>query len=330
MFARAWSWVRRRPGLSALIGFLVLLLLLFAGVRLYERITGTSITVRFGSYFWIPIDEHSWWVDEPVRMALRRPVPPVIAGNFAWRTLRPGFDVAELPVMAGAQEVDRILLARIEPAHYRVEVQNEPSGRLVLEDWMARLGALLVVNGSYYGRDGRPATPAVIGGKIVGPASYQSSHGAFVSGPGGAALVDLKQHDWRQAFAGSHAAMVSYPMLIGDDGANRSPRGTGWLANRSFMAQDGAGLILIGTTKGAFFSLDRLGDFLKAAPLDLKLALDLDGGPIACQAIAAPGFERSSCGKWEVQVDDKGHAKTLPPWPWARPSMPMVLAVFPR
>jgi len=42
---------------------------------------------------------------------------------------------------------------------------------------------------------------------------------------------------------------------------------------------------VIGTTRDAFFSLDRLADFLATAPLDLERALNLDGGPIACQSI---------------------------------------------
>ena len=102
--------------------------------------------------------------------------------------------------------------------------------------------------------------------------------------------------DWREAFHGADHAMVSYPLLIGADGQSRSKGDARWLANRSFVGQDGAGRIVLGTTKDAFFSLDRLAAFLRAAPLDLKLALNLDGGPIACQAIALKDFRRDFCG----------------------------------
>jgi hypothetical protein len=170
----------------------------------------------------------------------------------------------------------------------------------------------------------------VIDGKLAGPSDYRASQGAFVSSAAGTALVDLAHQDWRIALRGADAAMVSYPMLIGEDGASRAPAGTGWLANRSFLAQDASGRILIGTTREAFFSLDRLADFLKRSPLQLVRAIDLDGGPVACQGISAPDFVRSQCGRWELQVDAQGYAKVLPPWPWSRPSMPMALAVFPR
>jgi hypothetical protein len=188
-----------------------------------------------------------------------------------------------------------------------------------------------VINGSYYGRDGGPATPAVIDGLPRGPRQYRSSHGAFVSSAARTRIRDLAAEDWRTALDGADAAMVSYPLLIAANGANRAPKESGWLANRSFIAEDHAGRIILGTTKGAFFSLYRLGAFLKRAPLDIALALDLDGGPVACQAVALGDFHRTSCGHWEIQVDREGHAKMLPTtWIWGKPPMPMALAVYPR
>jgi hypothetical protein len=195
---------------------------------------------------------------------------------------------------------------------------------------MGELHPALVINGSYYDRDGRPATPAVIFGKPAGPATYDARQGAFVASSGGAGVVDLASRDWRTALSGADAAMVSYPMLIAADGSSRATAGTGWLANRSFVAQDRQGRVLLGTTRGAFFSLDRLADFLKRSPLDLKLALDLDGGPVACQGVALGGYRRQTCGAWELQVDKAGRAKVLPHWPGEQAVMPMVLAVYPK
>ena len=88
--------------------------------------------------------------------------------------------------------------------------------------------------------------------------------------------------------------------MIDADGLSRSKGDARWLANRSFVAQDETGRIVLGTTKDAFFSLDRLAAFLREAPLALKLALNLDGGPIACQAIALKDFKRDFCGQWEM------------------------------
>ena len=124
--------------------------------------------------------------------------------------------------------------------------------------------------------------------------------------------------------------MASYPLLIGADGRSRShsdPRG---LANRSFIAQDADGRIVIGTTKDAFFTLDRLADFLRASPLDLTLALNLDGGPLACQGINLPEYRRDFCGEWELAVHD-GQLKLLTGLSGQRRwGLPVVLAVLPK
>jgi hypothetical protein len=92
--------------------------------------------------------------------------------------------------------------------------------------------------------------------------------------------------------------------------------------------QKSAGRIIIGTTTDAFFSLDRLARFLIAAPLDLTLALNLDGGPVACQGIALNGYARKTYGRWEARVE--GDRVQLLTWPYGTVDMPLVLAVFPK
>ncbi len=306
------------------------LLLVLAGLWVFERSTGTALSVRYGSLLWIPVNEHTAWLPKPIKLALHSQGVSADPGPIAWRPLRNGFEVAELPVLVQGAEVDRILLTRIDPTKYRFMVRNDPTGRRHLDSWMRDLGAILVINGSYYGRSGAPATPVVIDGRPAGPAQYDAKQGAFVAAKGSAQLVDLQRQDWASALRGADAAMVSYPLLIASDGADRAPPGTGWLANRSFIAEDRAGRIILGTTKNAFFSLERLGAFLKRSPLELKLALDLDGGPVACQAVKLANYSRRQCGNWELQIDRRGQAKILPPFNITQPSMPMALAVVPR
>ena len=98
--------------------------------------------------------------------------------------------------------------------------------------------------------------------------------------------------------------MVSYPLLLAPDGSSRVQADARWLANRSFVAQDRTGRIVLGTTVDAFFSLERLASFLRAAPLDLVVALNLDGGPVACQAVMSESVRRDFCGKWETAVHE--------------------------
>jgi len=143
-----------------------------------------------------------------------------------------------------------------------------------------------------------------------------------------ARLHDLANEDWNAAFHGADDALVSYPLLVGPDGSNRVAADDRWLANRSFVGEDGAGKIVLGTTTDAFFSLNRLAAFLRQAPLGLTKALNLDGGPVACQGIALNAYRRDFCGKWELAARD-GQLKLLT-WMFGRRSwaLPVVLAAL--
>ena len=91
-----------------------------------------------------------------------------------------------------------------------------------------------------------------------------------------------------------------------------------------------AGRVIIGTTKAAYFSLDRFAEFLADAKLGLTRALNLDGGPPACQAVAIGTFRRSVCSNSETS-SDAGQLRVLGQLFGQRPwGLPIVLAVFPK
>jgi hypothetical protein len=320
----------RRPFVAvAALGLLAAALALL-GFYAYAGLYGFNVVLRRGGSIWVAVKPDDARLSPAMRLALRDPAPGAHAGPLAWREAAPGFEVAELPVIAAGQAVDRILLARIDPARFRFEVRNDPSGSRELGGWMAELQAALVVNGSYYARDGTPDTPLKSNGVLLGPTNYTATHGAFVSSPAHTGIRDLAGTTWQAALAGALNAMVSYPLLLAEDGSNRVTADRRWLANRSFVAEDGAGRIVIGTTADAFFSLDRLAAFLREAPLDLKLALNLDGGPPACQGVAVGSERRDVCGSYETAVRD-GELKLLRPLLGSRRwALPIVLAVFPK
>ena len=289
---------------------------------------GVNVLLRRGGSTWTDVARDSPRLSPSMRLALADPPPAATAGPFAWHGVAPGFEVAELPVLAGGVEADRILLARLDPHLFRFEARSAPAGDMGLDAWMRDLGAVLVINGSYYGRHGNPDTPFLSDGAPLGPPAYTARHGAFVAGDGTADVVDLIAQPWQAAFAGARDAMVSYPLLLASDGSSRVQADRRWLANRSFVARDTQGRIVLGTTQDAFFSLDRLAAFLHAAPLGLAVALNLDGGPVACQAVRLAGFERRFCGRWETQTT--GDTIRLLGWRWGDWALPIVLAAVPR
>jgi hypothetical protein len=325
--ARPW---RLRTRLAAAI--LVLVALPFAGLFAYAGAYGIHVVLKRGVMVWRTVTPDDPRLSPAMRLALRDRSVSAIAGPFAWRTLEPGFDVAELPVIAEGAEVDRISLARVAPDRFRFIVRNDPAGRRTVDDWMGALGAVLVVNGSYFTRRGTPDTPLVSAGTRLGPHDYVATHGAFVAARNAVRVNDLAGTDWHAALQGADDAMVSFPLLVGPNAGDRIHADWRWLANRNFVGQDSAGRIIFGTTKDAFFSLDRLAAFLHAAPLDLTVALNLDGGPVASQGIALDGFARHTCGRWELNVQD-GALKLLTPLLRRRErcwEMPIALAVVRR
>ncbi len=315
--------------LKFLAALAVVLLVVAAGAGyVWQRngAYGFDVVVRRGGTLWIDVKADDPRLSPSMRLALQPVIPAVTAGPVSWREVESGFEVAEMPVLADGREVDRLLLNRVDPKRFKLVARNYPAGRDI-DQWEKALPrAVLIVNGSYFGLKGEADTPFISEGQALGPKTYDAKAGAIVAGADTARVVDLRQRDWQTALNGAQNAMVSYPLLIGDDGQTHVPVKSNWLANRTFVAEDGHGRIIIGSTKEAFFSLERLADFLKAAPLDIKTALNLDGGPIACQSVRLNGYERKHYALWESQLVD-GQVKLLT-WPvkahWA---MPVVLTV---
>jgi hypothetical protein len=308
-----------------------LVIVIVAGAGWLWQVSGAygfNSILRRGGTYWINVKSDDERLSDSMQLALKSPVPAVQPGPLAWQQREPGFEVAELPVLADGREVDRIFLSRIDPARFRFVVRNAPKGDTGIDEWEHALPkAVLIVNGSYYDTHGRPDTPFISEGIALGPQQYDAKAGAFIADANSADIRDLTHQDWQRAFAASTNAMVSYPLLIGDDGKTHVNVKSRWLANRTFVAKDGSGRIVIGTTKEAFFSLDRLAEFLKASPLDLKVALNLDGGPIACRSVRLNGYSQKFYARWEAQVEDDNVKLLRWPIPQATWAMPMVLTV---
>lgn len=289
---------------------------------------GFNTVLRRGGTYWIDMKPDDERLSASMRLALSPVIPAVLPGPLVWQEPETGFEVAELPVLADGREVDRILLSRIDPARFRFVTHNAAAGDTGIDEWEKVLpNAVLIVNGGYFDKHGRPDTPFISEGIAMGPQQYDARAGAFTAGKDTADIRDLTRQDWRTAFAGASNAMVSYPLLIGDDGQTHVNVKSRWLANRTFVAKDDLGRVVIGTTKDAFFSLDRLAEFLKTSPLNLKVALNLDGGPVACRSVRLNGYRQKFYARWESQADD--NKVSLLRWPiseanWA---MPMVLTV---
>lgn len=325
IFAGTRALIARRPRLASI---LALLTTLAAATIVYSVHVGAPPVVYRDGLFYFSVRPDSSMLPRPVRLALLDEVPEVHAGEATWRELQEGLEIGEIPVLAGNEEVDRLYLTRIDPARYtfrqHVNADND------LDDWLAELQPVAVINGSYYSPDFGPATPVIIDGTPAGPSQYDATHAAFVSGPQGAAIFDLSASDWRALGGAAETMFVSYPTLLDHEGANRAPE-SDWLASRSFIGEDTDGNIILGSAPEGFFSLYRLGEFLRQTPVEWRYVLNLDGGPVACHAVAAGGEQRKVYGKVEIQSDAPGAPlRVLPSSQYIPSAMPIVIAVYPR
>lgn len=264
-----------------------------------------------------------------LRFALASPVP-VPRGDFGgWTTRAAGLETGDIELSIDGRWVDHLSLCRIDPRRYRFGVHWDGSRSRTVEDWQRALGAAVVINGSYFLPDGAPQTPLRMDGHAAGPPRYTSIHGAFVAGDE-AAILDLRGTNVFAAIAPFPEAMVSYPLLVDEAGQVRAPPAVEWLASRSFVALDRDGRVILGTTRSGFFTLRRLGEYLKTSPLDIRVALNFDGGPVASQMVKTPTFERVVVGTAEItdggdvarafyQAHRRSHWK-----------LPIVLAATPR
>lgn len=309
-----------------LIGASVVLAALFAFSYVYAG--GAVLYYATGGQGWPKVSTTDFRLSHAMRRAWETPPPAVRPGAFAWQALSPGLEIAELPVMAGKEEIDSIYLVRLDPAHYDFQVLNK-SGRNISQWEQALPDAAVIVNGSFFGPNYEPDTPFISNGSALGPPSYDAKAGAFVAGASRTDVVDLTAGSgWQTAFNGTDNAMVAYPLLIGEDGKSHVQRNSRWLSNRTFVGRDSSGRIIIGSTREAFFSLTRLADFLIAAPLNLQVALNLDGGPVACQSVRAGGIHRKHIARWEAQEED--NVASLIHMPFGEGEMPIVLAAMPK
>lgn len=327
-----WGRLQSSPLLLAALVVPLIVLAACAWVFVRSGLFGFHAIAHRGTATWSTVARNDDRLSLAMRMALEDPPPAASPGPLEWRPVSPGLEVADLAVMARGSEVDTLLLTRIDPARFTFRAMTAPAGDRDLDAWLAATRPAVIVNGSAHTARGMPGTPVLSDGRQYGPLSYQASHGAFVAGSSGASLRDLVQEPWQQAATGATQAIVSFPLLIGADGKTRTQRADRrWLANRSFIGQDSQGRVIVGTTKDAFFSLDRLAEFLMQAPLDLKLALNLNGGPLACQAVvAADKVVRNVCGSFETRVQGEdikllGRLFGSSRWP-----LPVVLTAFPR
>jgi uncharacterized protein YigE (DUF2233 family) len=243
-----------------------------------------------------------------------------------WQEIGRGLNFTQVEVKRGDEVVTKIAVAKIDPASNAFRVfHGSPQA---ITAWQKDLQAPIVFNGSFYQSDGKPCGLLITDGKPLGPSQNRQMRGMFVAEPKGmspdlprATILDLlttpidpKKLPWSQG-------VQSFPLLLDYKGKIRV-KDTHKKANRTVIATDRNGNILVFNTSNRFFSLYEFAEFLKGSSFNIDSALNLDGGTEAQLLIMTKDLQFFSPLSWETSIGtilDEKHYR-----------LPTVVGVFPR
>ncbi len=243
-----------------------------------------------------------------------------------WAEVQPGLYRREVYGRPGGSPlppapVERLILFRISPAHFRFRVRYSPGQPLPVSGWAAQApGAALIFNAGYFDAQYR-ATALVVADGAASGLSYSGFGGMF--GVHTCPPAPLRFGDCRRSPTGGSGgrrqgggvpflrslaaapvlpaerfeqALQSAPMLLGPGGVFDHPDPTP--ARRAVIAQTRGGDFVLIFAPEAVFSLAGLAGWLAASDLDLQAALNLDGG--------------SSAGYWHTRDDWRDSSGPVP------------------
>lgn len=246
-----------------------------------------------------------------------------------WQTLGRGLSFTRVEVIREGEDrevVATLAVVKIDPASNAFRVFHHAPQSITA--WQQELQAPIVFNASYYGPGYEPVGLIIADGKASGPANNRQMRGMFVAEPKGispdlprATILDLlatpinpKNLPWTQG-------VQSFPLLL-DYKGNIRVRDSDKKSDRTVIATDRVGNILVFNTSNRYFTLREMAQFLKASKFEIDSAMNLDGGSEAQLLIKTKDFEYFSPPAWENPIgsllDRKSHF------------LPTVVGVFPR
>jgi uncharacterized protein YigE (DUF2233 family) len=242
-----------------------------------------------------------------------------------WKTLAPGVEFA---LVRGEPYCRRgpadVALLRVDPAradfrvfHYTRTGEKRPPNVL---EWQRRLDALAVFNAGQYYPDFSYMGLLVSAGAVVSERVHPGFHAALVAAPARgqptARVLDL-EHEPLDGMVGQWREIAQSFMLFDERGQLRV-RKSDQVANRTVVAQDRRGRLVVATTEGGYTLWD-FAELLRRAPLGLTHAMSMDGGHEAELCIVSGRFRYWSLGHWSGTPD-----------PDAAVPLPAVVAVMKR
>ncbi|MBW2145532.1 MAG: phosphodiester glycosidase family protein [Deltaproteobacteria bacterium] len=222
-----------------------------------------------------------------------------------------------------------IALVRLEPSHVKLTLHHfrshgadEPMNAA---QWQRATGAMVVFNGSQYYPDLRPMGWFIQDGKNLGTSLVKGWKGLLAAHPTRpglppATVLDLMEHSYSLQSLPFKVAVQS--MMLLDDRGNLRTRKSDWTANRTAVAEDSEGRILIVCTQGGY-TLWEMAKLLREGTLGIRRAMVMDGGFETQLSVRSGSFSYTLYGQWSIS--DSGDRSM----PGIRRPLPSVIGVDP-
>ncbi|MBI1798564.1 MAG: phosphodiester glycosidase family protein [Candidatus Eisenbacteria bacterium] len=247
-------------------------------------------------------------------------------GEPRWRSIGPG---VEFTTLRGDPYCRRgssgIGVLRLDPAraHVRVLHYTVTPGRAPLDimDWQRLTGAVAVFNAGQFYPDLSYMGLLVCSGRVVSNEVHPGFKAALVAAPErgrpDVRVLDLSKNpldpsapQWRE---------VAQSFMVLDSEGNLRVRKSDHVANRTLVAEDRGGRVLVFTTEGGYTLAD-CAEYLRRSPLGISRAMGMDGGLEAELCVRSGTFRYASFGSWDERHGEGNQ-------PGARTPLPAVIVV---
>lgn len=246
--------------------------------------------------------------------------------DYTWQTIGRGLSFTRLEVIEAKEIVESLAVVRIDPNLNSFRLFHGTPRRI--SAWQEETKALVLFNGSYFTDKGQPCGLVMIDGKTYGPQKNAAMRGMFVAEPRGvspdlpratildltATPVNINKLPWTQG-------LMSFPLLLDSRGRIRV-KSSDLQAQRTVICTDRKGNVLVVQSAGDYFTLYELAQFLKCSPLDIDMALNLDGGSKSQLLINTPDCSLASPSYLEQSARELFDPEAS--------ILPTVIGVFPR
>jgi uncharacterized protein YigE (DUF2233 family) len=245
--------------------------------------------------------------------------------GLRWKSLGPGL---EFTTMRGDPYCRRgssqLAVLRLDPRrvdirvhHYTRQPGREP---LTIGEWQRRTGAAAVFNAGQYYPDYSYMGLLVSRGEVISSRIHSRYRAVLVAAPSaggrGARVLDLD----RDRLDRRHPAWkeVAQSFMLFDRNGTTRVRKSDQVANRTVVAEDKSGRLVVITSEGGYTLWD-FSRLLREGNLGLSHAMSMDGGYEAELCVSTKDFRYASFGRWTGEEESSA--------PGARVPLPAVISV---